>query len=465
MNQNRNKRIELLAHGSVGTALFKLSAPAIMGMVVMAVYNIVDTFFVSLLRDTTSIAATGIVFPMFQLIGAVGLTFGMGAASVISRMLGEDNYQAANEAGATAFYSALTVGIALSITGAIMIEPLLRLFGATESILATATLYGRVIIGGSVFQVLNMTANNMLRAEGASLHSSLGQMTGAILNIALDPIFIFVLDMGVTGAAIATVIAQAASTMFLLSYYVWKRGVLSPLHAGFVRLRWATYQALMTLGVPTFVRQVLGSVSFGILNNAAGSYGDAAIAAISVTFRVFMLLFMLLIGLAQGTQPLVGYNYGARRFDRVRATMKLTFTVAVAIGVVAGALEYLLAPGIIAIFTPQDPNVIAMGTEALRFMAVVLVPVGMVVMFGGIFQALGDGRSALLLAAGQQGLFLIPLVLILPRFFGLTGVFAAQPAGFTLAFLVGLLLLRRTRQKIRQEEALSAAEPAATPAV
>ncbi len=453
MNQNSNKRIQLLAHGQVGTALFKLSAPAIMGMVVMAVYNIVDTFFVSLLRDTTAIAATGVVFPMFQLIGAVGLTFGMGAASVISRRLGENDHEAANEAGATAFYSALAAGLALSLCGALLIQPLLRLFGATDSILAMATLYGRVIIGGSVFQVLNMTTNNLLRAEGASLHSSLGQMTGALLNIALDPIFIFALNMGVTGAAVATVISQAVSTAFLLSYYVLKRGVLAPLRLHFVRLRWATYRALMTLGVPTFVRQVLGSVSFGILNNAAGNYGDAAIAAISITFRVFMLLFMVLIGLAQGTQPLIGYNFGAKQFDRVRATMRVSFTVAVSIGVVAGTIGFAFAPGIITIFAPQDPDVITMGTQALRYISLVLVPIGMVVMFGGIFQALGDGRSALFLAAGQQGLFLIPLVLILPRFFGLTGVFASQPAGFTLAFLAGLLLLERTRRRMHREEA------------
>ncbi len=460
MNQNGNKRIEMLANGPVGKSLFALSAPAIAGMLVMAVYNIVDTFFVSLLRDTTAIAATGIVFPVFQLIGAVGLTFGMGAASVISRRLGENDYESANEAGATAFYSALGVGLVFSFVGAILIEPILTLFGATESILATATLYGRVIIGGSVFQVLNMTTNNLLRAEGASLHSSVGQILGALLNIALDPIFIFVFDMGVTGAAVATVIAQGVSTLYLVSYYLMKKGVLTPLRVAFVRLRWKTYRALMTLGLPTFVRQILGSVSFGILNNAAGSFGDSAIAAISVTFRLFMLLFMALIGLAQGLQPLAGYNYGAKRFDRVRATIRIVLVTVVLVGAVAGAIAYAFAPGIMAIFAPQDPDVITMGTEAMRLMALALIPIGMVVMFGGIFQALGDGRSALMLAAGQQGVFLIPLVLILPRFFGLTGVFAAQPAGFLLAFLIGLLLLRQTLRKLHEGEMSGETVPA-----
>ncbi|MFP4112721.1 MAG: MATE family efflux transporter [Spirochaetota bacterium] len=459
MNRNSTKRVEMLASGSIGKTLFSLSAPAIAGMLVIAIYNVVDTFFVSLLRDTTAIAATGVVFPLFQLIGAIGLTFGMGAASVISRRLGAGDHDAANQAGATAFYTSLVVGLGFSIAGAVFIEPLLSLFGATDSILAEALLYGRVIVGGSVFQVLNMTINNVLRSEGAALHSSTGQIIGALLNIALDPIFIFVLDMGVTGAAVATVISQAVATLYLLGYYVLKRGALAPLDPRHIRVNAATYGALMALGVPTFVRQILGSVSFGVLNNAAGAYGDSAIAAVSVVLRLFMLLFMTLIGLAHGLQPLAGYNYGAKQFGRVRESIRLVFTVVVIGGTVAGAASFALAPAIMRIFAPQDPAVISMGSLAMRMTAVSIVPVGMVVMFGGIFQALGDGRSALLLAAGQQGLFLIPLVLILPRFFGLSGVFAAQPAGFVLAFFVGMLLLRNAYRKLRREEAELTVEP------
>lgn len=446
----------MLANGRIGRTLFALSAPAIAGMVVMAIYNVADTYFVSLLRDTTAVAATGIVFPLFQLIGAVGLTFGLGAASVISRRLGAGDHEAANQAAATAFYSSLVVGIGLAITGVIFIEPILRLFGATDSIVGQASLYGRVIIGGSIFQILNMTTNNLLRSEGAALRSSMGQIAGAVLNIILDPIFILVLDMGITGAAVATVISQAVSFTILVTFYLGGNATVHSIDPRNVRLRRSTYAAIMALGLPTFVRQVLGSVSFGILNNAAGSFGDEAIAAVSVTFRVFMLVLMALLGLAQGLQPLLGYNYGAKRFDRVRSTMRLVVVVAAGIGLIAGVLGFFFAPGILRVFTPQDPSVIRMGTEAMRFMAVTLIPVGLVIMFGGIFQALGDARAALLLAAGQQGAFLIPLVLILPQFFGLTGVFASQPSGFLLAFLIGLLLFRGTLAKIGREEDLLA---------
>ncbi|MFP4364064.1 MAG: MATE family efflux transporter [Spirochaetia bacterium] len=452
MNTKNTRRIEMLANGPVGSTLFKLSAPAIAGMVVMAVYNIVDTFFVSLLRDTAAIAATGIVFPMFQLIGAVGLTFGIGAASMISRRLGENNYQAANEVGATALYSAVTVGIVFSITGAALIQPILLGFGATETILNAAKMYGRIIIGGSVFQVVNMTANNLLRAEGASMYSSMGQMIGAVLNIILDPIFIFALDMGVTGAAVATVIAQCISTIWLLTFYFRKQGTINPISIKNVRLKLSTYKDMMNLGFPTFLRQVLGSASFGFLNNAASVYGDPAIAAISVTFRLLMLLLMALIGLAQGLQPLAGYNYGAKNFDRVRSTLRIVFITAVSLGLAAGTAAFVFAPGIMRLFAPQDEQVIAMGTQAMRLVSLGIIPIAMVIIFGGIFQALGDGKSALVLAAGQQGLFLIPLIFVLPRLIGLAGVFASQPAGFFLTFLVGLVLFQRTMRKIREEE-------------
>lgn len=447
-----SKRIKMLRDGPVGKTLFALSAPAVAGMVVMAIYNVVDTFFVSLLRDTTAVAATGIVFPMFQLAGAVGLTFGMGAASVISRRLGEGRHTAAQEAAATALYSALVIGLATALSGAIFIRPILHLFGATESIMEQATLYGRIIIGGSVFLVLNMTLNNLLRAEGASMYSSMGQILGAVLNIILDPILIFGLDMGITGAAVATVIAQACSTLFLLSFYVRGKGELHPISLKNVHLHWATYAAIMTLGLPTFIRQILGSISFGIMNNAAAQFGDGAIAAISVTLRLFMLLLMGLMGLSHGLQPLAGYNYGAGNIARVRATIRIVFTTAVLVGGVFGAAGFILAEPIMRVFIPQDAAVIVMGVEAIRWMALALVPVALVIMFGGVFQALGDGWSALILAAGQQGIFLIPLILLLPRVWGLTGVLSAMPLGFVLAFIVGLFLMLRTRSALRRQQ-------------
>lgn len=448
----KNTRIHLIAEGSVAKALFTLSAPAIVGMMVIAVYNIADTFFVSLLRDTAAVAATGIVFPVFQLIGAIGLTFGMGAASVISRRLGEKRHEDAQRSASIAFYSAAIVGLLFAVFGSIYIRPLLHFFGATESILEVAVLYGRLIIGGSIFQVLNMALNNMLRSEGAALHSSIGQVIGAVLNIILDPLCIFFFDMGVSGAALATVIAQACAFLFLSSYYLRGKGVISPLKISSFRLDLSSYGDIMALGFPTFVRQVLGSVSFAFVNNAAAVFGDETIAAVSVTFRIFMLFIMGLLGLAQGLQPLIGYNYGAGSFTRVQKGMRLSFISAIAVALFGGSIGLLFAPEIIAVFTPQDPEVIRLGSWALRAMSLASIPISLVIIFGGIFQALGDGRSALLLAAGQQGLFLIPLIFLLPRIFGVYGVLAAQPAGFLCAFFVGALLFYRAHTKLLKRQ-------------
>ncbi len=448
--QAGNKRIEMLRSGPIGSTLFKLSAPAIAGMLVMAVYNVVDTFFVSLLHDTSAIAATGVVFPVFQLAGSIGLTFGLGAASVISRKLGARQYKEAHEVAATALYSAAVVGGILAVIGVLAVNPLLRIFGATPSILETAATYGRIIIGGSIFLVINMTLNNLLRSEGSALYSSIGQMSGAVINIILDPIFIFVFDMGIMGAAVATVIAQAFGTLFLLTFYLRRKGTLNPLSLRHVRLHISTYKSIMALGLPTFVRQVLGSLSFGVMNNAAGIYGDSAIAAISINLRIFGLLFMSLIGLAQGLQPLAGYNFGAGQKERVRQTISLGFRVAIIIGLGAGLGGFLGSKSIISVFAAHDEQVIRLGAEALRYMSLALIPIGLVIMFGGVFQALGDGRSAMLLASGQQGLFLIPLIIILPHYFGVTGVFAAMPLGFVFAFCVGGLLMIRTWRKLLQ---------------
>lgn len=447
-----NKRIELIAEGSIGRALFTLSAPAVVGMLVMSLYNVVDTFFVSLLKDTTAVAATGVVFPLFQLIGAIGLTFGVGAASVISRRLGEEEHEAAERTAATALYSAMIVGVLFALFGLIYMPSILPLFGATESILDAAVLYGRLIICGSVFVVLNMCLNNLLRAEGAALHSSTGQILGAVLNVILDPVFIFLLDMGLAGAALATVISQGIGCLYLMSYYLRRKGVLHPLSLSHFRPGRLIYLPMMALGVPTFVRQVLGSISLSFLNNAAGEYGDEAIAATSIVFRLFMLLLMSLMGVAQGLQPLVGYNFGAGNIPRVRETLNKVMVTTVVFCTLAGGVFFLFASGIISIFAAQDAEVLRIGTLALRLTAVALVPTGLVLMFGGVFQALGDGTSALLLAAGQQGLFMIPLVLMLPRIFGLTGVVAAQPSGFLLAFGVGLLLFAKTKRALKQRE-------------
>ncbi|WP_319476839.1 MATE family efflux transporter [Marispirochaeta aestuarii] len=435
---DKTQRIELLRSGEIGTALRTLAIPAATAMMVNAIYNVVDTAFIGMLNDTAAIGAAAILFPIFMLIGAIGLTFGMGSASLISRQLGEQNVEGAISTASTAFYSTLIIGVTFAIFGNIYIEEILILFGATDTILDRAVLYGRIIIGGSFFQILNMCMNNLLRAEGAARYSSIALITGGVLNIIFDPVFMFVLDFGLAGAALATISAQMVSTLYLLYYFLSDRGVLK------IRLRdfsprLGLYRDIMTIGLPTFFRQVLTSIAMGMFNNAAAAYGDPAVAAIGIVMRVVSLLMMAIFGIGQGLQPLAGYNFGARQFSRVIDATKKALTWSTVFAGCMAAAFFVFARWIVLAFS-QDPEVVTLGVRAFRFLSTTMIFVGSQVVFSTLFQALGKGRQAGVLAVARQGLFFIPLVLILPRLWGLNGVFLAQPVADILAFIVTAVL-------------------------
>ncbi len=433
-----NARTELLRSGEIGKALRTLAIPAVTAMMVNAVYNVVDTAFIGLLHDTASIGAAAILFPVFMLIGAIGLTFGMGAASLISRQLGANDADGARKTASTAFYTTLVIGLIFAILGNIYIEKVLRLFGATDSILEKSEIYGRIIIGGSFFQILNMTMNNLLRSEGAAKYSSMALMAGGILNIIFDPIFMFVFNFGLAGAAMATITAQMISTVYLLLYFLRKKGILRLKLKDFSP-RIKLYGGILNTGLPTFYRQVLTSIAMGMFNNAAGLFGDPAIAAIGIVMRVVSLMMMAIFGIGQGLQPLAGFNFGARQFDRViQATMKALKWSTVFAALMA-SLFFIFARQIVQGFS-QDPEVIRIGVLGFRLFSSTMIFIGSQVVFSTLFQALGKGRQAGILAVARQGLFFIPMILTLPRFFGLTGVLISQPLADICAFVITIIL-------------------------
>ena len=431
---DNNARTELLRSGAIGKALRTLAIPAVISMLVNAIYNVVDTAFIGMLQDTAAIGAAAVLFPIVMLIGAIGLTFGIGAASVISRRLGEDKPDEARIASSTAFYTSLIIGICFALAGNILIEPLLDLFGATDSIMEKAVIYGRIIIGGSVFQVLNMCMNNMLRSEGAAAYSSRAMILGAVLNIILDPVFIFIFNMGLAGAAVATISAQFISSIYLIRFFLTKKGILR-LRLRDFRPNLTTYGGIMTIGLPTFARQVFVSISMGMLNSAASLYGDAAIAAIGISTRVASIVMMVIFGIGQGLQPLAGFNYGARQYDRVVATVKKAMSWSVVFTIIMTAIFWLTTEWIMRIFS-NDPQVIEIGIKAVRFTVSTLTLFGIMNVYASLFQALGKGLQAGILAVARQGIFFIPMILILPRLFGLNGVVFTQAAADILTLLV-----------------------------
>ena len=437
----------------VGKAITSLAVPAIIGMLVGAIYNIVDTLFVGMLNDTAALGATTVLFPVFQLISAVGLTFGMGTASVISRRLGEKNKEEASRACSTAFFSTMGIAVIFTITSLIFIKPLLQLFGATDTILAQAEIYGTIIVAGSIFQMLNMNMNNMLRAEGAAKISGTAIATGAILNIIFDPIFMFVFDMGLAGAAAATVTAQALSTVILLSYYLRKKSIVwLSIHR--FKPSAGIYREIMTIGIPTFLRQALSSFAIAMLTNAAAPFGDSAIAAIGITLRVIMMPMMVLFGFSQGFQPLAGYAWGAKNYGRVRSAVKFSIGWTSKFSLIFTFILFAGAGYIISAFT-EDPEVLQRGALSLRLGVLIMPFMGIQLIYSFLYQALGRGRPSLLLAVARQGLFFLPLVLFMPALFGLTGVYLAQPIADALAVLVSLILAVRISNELKQLEKTS----------
>ncbi len=444
-------REDLLRTGDIRRTLTRLSTPAIIAMFSIAFYNLVDTIYIGLLNDTPSIGAATVMFPVYIIVSSLGLMFGSGAGSAISRYLGSGRSEEASSIAATAYFSCLAVGILFGFFGVLNIRYILTLFGATDAIMDRAVIYGSIIIGGSLFQMLNMCLNNVVRAEGAASYSGRAMVLGALLNILLDPLFMFVFRLGITGAAIATITSQCISNLYLMRFFHCCRGIIR-IHLSFFRFSGGYYREIMKIGIPTFIRQLLVSVSMGVMNNHAALFGNAAIAAIGIVTRLVAVVNYVNIGMGQGLQPVAGYNYGARQFDRVRCAYRVTLIRSSAVCVGAAAV-FLLAPAFLVRLFSRDPAVIAIGARALRFLATTLTLLGFQNTSSVFFQSLGKGWETAFLAMARQGIFLVPLVVLLTRNFGLTGLIASQPVADVLTVIFTAVLILVNARNLKREEA------------
>ena len=415
----------------------RMAVPSIMSMLISAVYNMADTFFVARL-DRQSPAAVGIVFSYMALIQAIAFFFGQGSANYISRALGARETGNAQDMAATGFFTALIVGFLIAASGFAYMDPLLRLLGSTETILPPARAYMRYILIGTPFIMCSFVLNNQMRFQGNAWMGTIGISTGAVLNIALDPLLIFGLDMGVAGASFATMVSQCLSFLILLC--LTGRGDGIPIRLGSFRPTLAQYREITAGGLPALGRQGLASVSVAYMNQLAGGFGDLAIAALSVVNRVVMFTTSVVLGFGQGFQPVCGFNFGARRFDRVRRAFWFSVLVTTGYCAVFGLLGYLLAPRVIALFRPDDGELIQLGARALRYECLVYAINGFIIMSNMYLQNTRRTFSASLLAASRQGLLLVPALHLGRRFMGLTGIMAAQPVSDALTFCLAVPL-------------------------
>lgn len=414
-----------------------LAVPTIISMLITSFYNMVDTFFVGRI-NTSATAAVGVVFSLMAIIQAFGFFFGHGSGNYISRQLGAQNMDEASKMASIGFFSALFTGMVLAVLGLIFIEPLARLLGSTETILPYAVDYLKYILVGAPYMTASLVLNNQLRFQGNAMYGMVGIVAGAVINIALDPILIFMCGMGIGGAALATIISQFISFMLLL--WVSQRG--AGIHISWKNARFSGYflKEMVRGGVPSLCRQGLGSVATIALNVAAGVYGDAAIAGMSIVSRITMFAYSALIGFGQGFQPVCGFNYGAKLYDRVREAFYFCLKTAAGFLILLSVVGYIGAPQLIELFRKGDPEVTAVGIAALSFSCISFTLSGGIVMSNMLLQSIGMAVRASIVAAARQGLFFLPLIFILPTFLGLRGVEMCQMVSDILTFLLAMPL-------------------------
>lgn len=414
-----------------------LAIPTIISMLVTSIYNMADTYFVSQINTSAS-GAVGLVFSIMSIIQAVGFTVGMGSGSIASRLLGQGKGEQASTYASSAVLTALVLGLTLATLGLVHLKPLIWLLGSTETIYPYALDYARYILLGTPVMILSFTLNNLLRWQGKANLAVFGLATGGILNMILDPVFIFIFNMGIGGAGTATLLSQCISLTILSSFFVLKLSALRVSPACISRSP-QIYLDILKQGMPSFFRQGILSLSIMALNFNAKLYGDAAVAAIAIVSKAFMVVQSVIIGFGQGFQPVLGYNYGAGRLDRVKEALIFSLKVCTYFLIAATVLGLIFATPIITFFR-NDPAVIDIGVRAFRFRCFTL-PMGAILVFANMFfQSLGKSWRATILAICRQGL-VIPMVYLLCWRFGLTGLEITQAVSDLLAFLISCVIM------------------------
>lgn len=440
--------MELLGSTSIPKALLAMGIPTMVGMLVNAFYNLVDAYFVGGLGES-QMGAISVVYPLGQVVVGLGLLFGNGAASYISRLLGRGDKENADKVASTALYSSVSVGAVIIIISMVFLHPILKLLGATDSILPYAATYAGIYIVSCIFNVFNVTMNNIVTSEGAAKTTMCALLTGAVLNIALDPLFIYVFDLGVAGAAIATAISQVVSTCVYLTYIFRKKSVFH------FRVKDCTYtketmSEIFKIGIPTLVFQILTSVSISLINNAAGDYGDSAIAGMGVVTRLISMGSLSVFGFIKGFQPIAGYSYGAKKFDRLREAIKTSILWSTVFCVIFGVILALFPTAIVSQFTKGDAEMIRIGATSLRANGISIMLFGFYTVYSSLFLALGKGREGFILGACRQGICFIPVILFLPTVWGLNGIMYAQPIADVLSAVITVFMAIPLHKKLNE---------------
>ena len=435
---NQKQKMELLGNAPISKALLAMGIPTMLGMLINALYNLADAYFVSGLGES-QMGAISIVYPLGQIVVGLGLLFGNGAASYISRLLGQGKNEQANKVASTSLYCSLSTGTLLILFCFVFLKPILTLLGATESILPYAITYAGIYIISCIFNVFNVTMNNLVTSEGAAKTTMCALLAGAILNIVLDPIFIYTFELGVAGAAIATAISQIVSTLVYLHYLSTKKSIF--------RFHWKDcffsrkiFSEIFKIGIPTLVFQLLTSLSISLINNTSSNYGDAAIAGMGVVTRLVSMGSLTVFGFMKGFQPIAGYSYGAGKYKRLRQAIRTSILWSTLFCIVIGFAFFLFPTQILSQFTTGNVEMIQIGARSLRVNGITFMLFGYYTVYSSLFLALGKGKEGFLLGACRQGICFVPVILILPSIWGVKGILYAQPIADVFSFLITLFM-------------------------
>ncbi|MEI0489223.1 MATE family efflux transporter [Brachyspira pulli] len=435
--EKQNKKFKQLTESNVETLVIKLGIPTIISMLTTSFYNMADTFFVSKI-NTQSTAAVGIVFSMMAIIQAIGFFFGHGSGNYISLKLGAKETEEASKMAATGFLSAMIVGFIILVCGIVFIKPLAYMLGSTETILPYSISYMKYILIGAPYMTASLVLNNQLRLQGNAVFAMIGLITGAILNIILDPILIFHFDMGVKGAAIGTIISQFVGFCILLvGTNVW--GTL-PINIRDFSPSLQKYKAIVIGGLPSLCRQSISSFSTAFLNTASAPFGDAAIAAMSIVNRVAMFANSAIIGFGQGFQPVCGFNYGAKKYSRVIDAFYFCVKISTFVLLILAIIIYIYSSQIVHLFNDKDITLLDVANRALKYQALSLPLWGLITLSSMMLQTTRKTIRASILAIAKQGIFLVPIIYIFPKFLGITGIEIAQPFADLLTFILAVPL-------------------------
>ncbi|MEI0524871.1 MATE family efflux transporter [Brachyspira murdochii] len=449
-----DKKIELFENYPVHKALITLALPTILGMLVNVFYNMVDTFFVGQTGDPNQVAAVSLCMPIYLLLMAFGNIFGIGGGSYISRKLGLRDYDSVKKISSFAFYASIIVGFISMAVYLIFMKDILKISGASSNTYQFSKDYLVIVAFGAPFVVNQMAMGQIVRAEGSSKEAMIGMMIGTVVNIVLDPIMILYMEMGVAGAALATIIGNACSTLYYIYHILRKKSFLS-IHFKDFSLHKDILVNVFAIGIPVSINNILMSTSNILINNFAAGYSDNVVAGLGVAQRIFMLVILVFIGLSQGLQPFVGYNFASKNYKRMNAAIKISCVVSVVIGFILLGLSLIFGRWSVGVFINNE-EVIDYGVKFLVASYAIAPIIGFQFVFMSTFQALGKSIPSLILSLSRQGIAFVPTILIGTKFFGINGIIWSQPiadiVSVALATVMYIYIYRKMKRKALEEE-------------